>query len=587
MKSDLSSAGTSTSITRTTQKRYRTTVYLALTAAFFLSLTVMNSIWEFRGFNTLESQIHRLADAMLLALPAWGLRRRRWLLPYVAVATLYLLADVWYYRNYGTVMPLSSLRLVYNLPTIGNSVLLSLRTIDLLILLPPLLFMGWYALSRMHEKARKRKKRGIGEFFALSLLLIAITTAPRFLLFNLQELDNPCRRFQTEPIRALREYGLTSFWIAQVSLAKGCSDEEIELAARCVEEAERRHPRTQLVGAERRNLIIILTESLCAWPIGLEIGGSEVTPTLNALARDTTVLYFPRVLPQVKDGRSSDAQLLLNTGLLPLASGAASGIYGSTNTFPSLPKALKRNGYTSVTLMCDNKTVWNQDATSRNFGFERIYERLCNGRLNPKSDSTLFVRVLPILEELPGPFYAQIVTFSGHDPVENELESPIREAGIADRDVMNYLIITQYVDRCIGRFIESLRQTGLYDNSIVVIVGDHDSTISRNRYEGRARRTLEDRYIPLFILNAPLRAETDKVIAQSDIYPSLLDLMGAADYPFHGLGESVFRHQSDCAADFAGGWVGGNTDDSVRRQRLEAWRISDILLRSDYFAERF
>lgn len=63
--------------------------------------------------------------------------------------------------------------------------------------------------------------------------------------------------------------------------------------------------------------------------------------------------------------------------------------------------------------------------------------------------------------------------------------------------------------------------------------------------------------------------------------------MGAADYPFHGLGESVFRHQSDCAADFAGGWVGGNTDDSVRRQRLEAWRISDILLRSDYFAERF
>lgn len=76
------------------------------------------------------------------------------------------------------------------------------------------------------------KSGGIGGFFALSLLLIAITTAPRFLLFNLQELDNPCRRFQTEPIRALREYGLTSFWIAQVSLAKGCSDEEIELAAR-------------------------------------------------------------------------------------------------------------------------------------------------------------------------------------------------------------------------------------------------------------------------------------------------------------------------------------------------------------------
>ena len=152
---------------------------------------------------------------------------------------------------------------------------------------------------------------------------------------------------------------------------------------------------------------------------------------------------------------------------------------------------------------------------------------------------------------------------------------------------MNYLIITQFVDRSIERFIEALREAGLYDESIVVIVGDHDSTITRNRYEGRAKRTLEDRYIPLFVLNAPLKTETGKVIAQSDIYPSLLDLMGAADYPFHGLGESVFRHQSDCAADFDGEWAGGNTDDSVRRRRLEAWRVSDILLRSDHFAGSF
>lgn len=57
------------------EKRYRVAVYLALTAAFFLSLTAMNTVWELYGFNGLKSQIHRLADAMLLALPAWGLRK--------------------------------------------------------------------------------------------------------------------------------------------------------------------------------------------------------------------------------------------------------------------------------------------------------------------------------------------------------------------------------------------------------------------------------------------------------------------------------------------------------------------------------
>ena len=589
MKSDLSSAGTSASITRTTKKRYRVAVYLALTAAFFLSLTAMNAAWEFHGCNDLNSQIHRLVDALLLALPAWGLRKKRWLFPWVAAVTIYLLSNVWYYRNYGTLMPLSSYLMVYNLPTIGRSLWLSLRATDLMLLLPPLLFMGWYA-GVGHRWSAPQGGGKYSRFRILAtgfcLLVIVLITTPPYLCYNNMDMGYPCRRFQMEPILAVRKYGMLHFWIAQFQQMKRCTPGEIGFATNYVQAAKQLHPRTQLVEPHHRNLILILTESLCAWPVGLKVGGTEVTPYLNSLARDTTVLYFPKVLPQVKDGRSSDAQLLLNTGLLPLASGAAAGIYG-LNTYPSLPKALKEQGYTSISLTCDNRTVWNQDATSRSYGFDRLYERMDQGRLCPESDSILFERTLSILQKLRKPFYAQIVTFSGHDPVETTFGSALRQAGIPDRNVMNYLIITQFVDRSIGRFIEALREAGLYDESIVVIVGDHDSTITRNRYEGRTERTLEDRYIPLFVLNAPLKTETGKVIAQSDIYPSLLDLMGAADYPFHGLGESVFRHQSDCAADFDGEWAGGNTDDSVRRRRLEAWRVSDILLRSDHFAGSF
>lgn len=62
--------------------------------------------------------------------------------------------------------------------------------------------------------------------------------------------------------------------------------------------------------------------------------------------------------------------------------------------------------------------------------------------------------------------------------------------------------------------------------------------------------------------------------------------MHAQDYDFHGLGESVFRRQSDCAADHSEGWVGGNRNDSVRQYRKELWRVSDILLRTDYFESR-
>ena len=88
-------------------------------------------------------------------------------------------------------------------------------------------------------------------------------------------------------------------------------------------------------------------------------------------------------------------------------------------------------------------------------------------------------------------------------------------------------------------------------------------------------------------LNAPLKAVgTDAAIAQCDIYPSLLDMMNAGDYIFHGLGESVFRRRIDCASDHSSGWVGDNTDDSVRQYRKALWRVSDILIRSDYFKSR-
>ena len=80
-----------------------------------------------------------------------------------------------------------------------------------------------------------------------------------------------------------------------------------------------------------------------------------------------------------------------------------------------------------------------------------------------------------------------------------------------------------------------------------------------------------------------MKAECDKVIGQSDIYPTLLDMMGVEGYLFHGLGESVFRHQSDCAVYHTGEHIGNCKSDSVVEYKKELWKLSDILIRMDYF----
>ena len=89
----------------------------------------------------------------------------------------------------------------------------------------------------------------------------------------------------------------------------------------------------------RTNCIIILAESLESWVLEKEVEGQEITPYLNKLLKDSTTIYAPHVLTQVKGGRSIDAQLILCTGLLPINSGTYSSQYPN-HVYPSLQKAM-------------------------------------------------------------------------------------------------------------------------------------------------------------------------------------------------------------------------------------------------------
>ena len=453
----------------------RVATYLLLTLTFYITLTIVDEVWNIRHHHYFAIWAQRAADAMLLALPVWFLHRKRWLFPWIVLVNLYLLSNVWYYRIYYSVMPLNSYLMVNNLRGLGPSIYASMRASDFWIVLPSICFAAVYSLFG-------RWKSGIGlraAGFAVSLLLIFVTVIPPY--FNdPNEFTHPWPWYRNEIMQAFHKYGLIGYWSYQIAYLHGCPPEEAEYAAQFVEAAERRASREPLTEEHRKNLIVVLAESLGSWPIGLEIGGTEATPFMNSLARDTSVIYFPRVLPQVKDGRSSDAQLMLNTGLLPLESGAAASLYGCRNTYPSLPKALARRGYTSASLICDSRHYWNQEATTKSYGFDRYHYELSRGPMR-RADEELYENSLEILKELPQPFYAQLVTMSGHGPYsKSDLESPLNNADIPDEEAKYYLVATQYVDRCLGGFIDSLKVCGLYDKSIIVIMGDHDS-VTRNQ----------------------------------------------------------------------------------------------------------
>ena len=267
--------------------------------------------------------------------------------------------------------------------------------------------------------------------------------------------------------------------------------------------------------------------------------------------------------------------------------GAASSLCVD-NEFPSLTKALKTKGYTSVSFICDGEDFWNQGATSIAYGFDQLYDKMQGSAAFKDADEKLFEQGLLHLKDLKQPFYAQLVTYSSHMPYTEPtiVDSPLLKEDFKDNEVKNYLIAIQAVDKRIARFIDGLKKEGLFENSIIVITGDHEQ-MTYNRYEGREQLVAEDCFVPLIILNSPLPSmHTDEVIGQEDIYPSLLNMLGCCDYSFKGVGESVFGDNISNYAVFRTGIAAGgeNVPNFTKQYRKNCWKLSDILLRMNYFA---
>ena len=73
----------------------------------------------------------------------------------------------------------------------------------------------------------------------------------------------------------------------------------------------------------KKNLILIVVESLNTELLGAEIEGRPVMPVLDSLANANGTLLARQVVPQIRDGGSGDGQMMINTGQLPLRAGSA------------------------------------------------------------------------------------------------------------------------------------------------------------------------------------------------------------------------------------------------------------------------
>lgn len=292
--------------------------------------------------------------------------------------------------------------------------------------------------------------------------------------------------------------------------------------------------------AEGRNVFIIQVEAMQNFVIGRSYEGQEIMPNLNALIANDS-FYFDQYYYQIGGGNTSDAEFAVNNSLFAPESEAAYVKY-PYNDYYGLPYLLKDNGYSGAHVFhAYIPEFWNRQTAYPAQGFDTFtsLEDMEQTDMFPMglSDKEMFRQSIEQLKTYEEPFYAFYITLSSHHPYGIPLKD--RDIVLKPEDEQTlyglYLQAINYTDRAIGEFIRMLKEAELYENSIIVIYGDHyalSNTDSNNMTHvsellGRQYSLFDVFNIPL-IVHIPGMEHTETISTAGghmDVLPTLLPLL--------------------------------------------------------------
>lgn len=341
------------------------------------------------------------------------------------------------------------------------------------------------------------------------------------------------------------------------------------------------------------NLIFIQTESMESFVINQSINGEEITPNINRLLDSS--YYFTGIHEQVNSGNSSDCDLMVITGMLPVSFGITYTHFPEMEYY-SLAEMLKdKNNAYSLYFNAAESSTWNYKAVlTSTLGFDEMNFTIpSTERVGAYiSDKAVFDYAFDKISNVEGNFYSHIVLCSSHIPFDIPEAEKTLNVGSKLGIMGNYLQAIHYVDKQIGAFVDNLETAGLLDNTTIVIIGDHGGV---HKYCGQKVDKYEKEYpwmgdsghytMPLVVYNKALSEKTFDVIGgQVDILPTLTYMydIPTEDIKNQLIGRPLVNTELSFAYSASGKLFGTLTDEE-RKIYSKCRRISDLAIRSNYF----
>lgn len=299
---------------------------------------------------------------------------------------------------------------------------------------------------------------------------------------------------------------------------------------------------------KKRNLILIYLESFEQNFSSEKYYEKNLIPHLTKLQEEGT---YSLAHHDISGTGFSIASLVSSQCGIPLRYLPNRDIYAMKYFLPKavcFPEILKENGYQTAIIKAADITFTNAHIFAKSHGYDEASgvdeilskypkeeHKLLKGAFGGVNDKTLFSYAKERLKEFSPdkPFMLTLFSLDTHTP------SAYRDLTCQNTfgDIRDVFMCT---DKTVYDFVEWLKQSPYWENTTVVILGDHLLPV-KIKTKGLPKRGIFNVF-----LNLPphLKINPKKTFSTFDMAPSILESLGITISPrAFGLGRSLFSHQ--------------------------------------------
>ena len=278
-----------------------------------------------------------------------------------------------------------------------------------------------------------------------------------------------------------------------------------------------------LLTTQQPNIIVILLES-CGGQFTEISGRTDITPNLNRLAHEG--IYFTNCY--ANSWRTDRGTLCTWSGYPSFPTMSVMKMPSKSRSLPNIARTLQQErGYSTHYLYGGDINFTNMRSYLVSGGFSDLTwkddytkEEQASAKWGVRDDIT-FQTLTELTQTMRQPFLIGYSTLSSHVP----WDVPIHHF---DDEVLNAFY---YLDQCVGNFIQQLRQSDLWNNTLVIMLPDHGIV-----YAGLDESNPLLNHIPMLWVGGAVKQprRIEQVCNQTDLPATLLGQLGISheEYTF-------------------------------------------------------